>query len=159
MNTSYLPPAGFAVYLYHMDKYTFDLRISCYLKVCVTLEERNISGSHLGMPHNLNVKNQETKQFGKTSSSMTNVFKKRKSCKYYHHKVYSNAHLQSFQLRFLRQTLKIRMCDDVYSSRHVCIFIRSSVVPGVCRTSAGSGARQDDAGGLSTSSSLTLHPI
>lgn len=36
-------------------------------------------------------------------------------------------------------------------------FLPSAVVPGVCWTSAGSGARQDDAGGLSTSSMLTVH--
>lgn len=36
------------------------------------------------------------------------------------------------------------------------LFLPSSVVPGVCRVPAGSGARQDDAGGLSTSSMLPL---
>lgn len=39
------------------------------------------------------------------------------------------------------------------------LFLPSSVVPGVCSIPAGSGARQDDAGGLSTSSMLPLKPF
>lgn len=46
-----------------------------------------------------------------------------------------------------------------FRSSSFCLFLPSSVVPGVCRTPAGSRAWQDDAGGLSASSTLTLHPI
>lgn len=47
----------------------------------------------------------------------------------------------------------------LYSGRHLCLFLHSSIIPGVRWTPAGSGARQDDAGALSTSSTFILHPI
>lgn len=65
---------------------------------------------------------------------------------------------QFSQLCFLCQRAKITSYS--FSSHYLLgLFLPSSVVPGVRRIPTGSGTRQDDAGGLSTSSTRPLKAV